>query len=50
MDIASFSALIAGVCDFDGARNWMDGLEIIDPAAPFEGVFYRKSMMISEYF
>ena len=50
MSISSFSALIAGVCDFDGAKDWMDGVEIINAAAPFERVFYRKSMMISEYF
>lgn len=50
LTIAAFSALIAGVCDFDGARAWMDGIEVLAPAAPFAGVFYRKSMMISEYF
>ncbi len=50
MSVASFSALIAGVCDFDGAKDWMDGVEVFNRAAPFERVFYRKSMMISEYF
>ena len=50
MSISSFSALIAGVCDFDGAKDWMDGVEILNGTAPFERVFYRKSMMISEYF
>lgn len=50
MEISSFSALIAGVCDFAGAASWMDGLEILNAAAPFDKVFYRKSMMISEYF
>ena len=50
MDIAAFSALIAGVCDFGGAQEWMDGVKIVDPTAPFEGVFYRKSMTISAYF
>ena len=48
--IAAFSALIAGVCDFDGAANWMNGIQIHSPDAPFDSVFYRKSMMISEYF
>ena len=50
MDISAFSALIAGVCDFPGAGDWMDALEILDPAAPLDRVFYRKDMMISEYF
>ena len=50
LSIASFSALIAGVCDFDGARNWMDGVQVLASAAPFDRVFYRKSMTISEYF
>ena len=50
LDIAAFSACIAGVCDFDGAQNWMDGLEVRNADAPFASVFYRKSMMISEYF
>ena len=50
LSIAAFSALIAGVCDFAGAKDWMDRVEVLSPAAPFEGVFYRKSMMISEYF
>ena len=50
MDISAFSALIAGVCDFGGARDWMSGIEVLNPAAPLERVFYRKSMMISEAF
>ncbi len=50
LDIRAFSALIAGVCDFEGARDWMNGVEILDPAAPLERVFYRKSMTITEPF
>lgn len=50
MAISSFSALIAGVCDFGGAKDWMGGIEVLNAEAPFERVFYRKSMMISEYF
>lgn len=50
LEISSFSALIAGVCDFDGAKDWMDGVEVLNAEAPFERVFYRKSMMISENF
>ena len=50
MEISAFSALIAGVCDFEGAKDWMDGIEVLNAAAPLARVFYRKSMMISEYF
>lgn len=50
LDISAFSALIAGVCDFAGAREWMDGIQINNPHAPFDCVFYRKDLMISEYF
>lgn len=50
MDITAFSALIAGVCDLEGAKDWMNGIEILNPAAPLERVFYRKSMMITEHF
>lgn len=50
MSISSFSALIAGVCDFDGAKEWMDSVQVLNASAPFDRVFYRKSMMISEYF
>lgn len=50
MDIAAFSALLAGVCDLTGAARWMDGAEVIRPEAPLSSLFYRKPMMISEYF
>ena len=50
LEISAFSALIAGVCDFEGAAAWMDGVKVLRPGAPFEKLFYRKSMMISEYF
>lgn len=50
LSIPAFSALMAGVCDFEGAANWMDGVEVLSPAAPLDRLFYRKSMMISEYF
>ena len=42
--------MIAGVCDLEGAGEWMNGVEILDPAAPLESVFYRKSMTITEPF
>ncbi|MBO4915946.1 MAG: GNAT family N-acetyltransferase [Oscillospiraceae bacterium] len=50
LDIASFSALLAGVCELPGAARWMDGVEIIRPEAPLDSLLYRKPMMISEYF
>ena len=50
MEIGAFSALLAGVCDFPGAGEWMDGLEIFEPSAPFERVFYRKRLMITQFF
>ena len=50
MDIAAFSALIAGACDMDGAGKWMDGVQILNPSAPLASVFHRKSTMISAYF
>lgn len=50
LDIRAFSAMIAGVCDLEGAGEWMNGVEILDPAAPLERVFYRKSMTITEPF
>ncbi|MBR5094094.1 MAG: GNAT family N-acetyltransferase [Oscillospiraceae bacterium] len=50
LTVAAFSALIAGACDWEGAAAWMDGVEVRNAAAPFQGAFYRKSMTISEYF
>ena len=50
LDITAFSALIAGVCDFEGARDWMGGLEVFHPEAPLDRVFYAKPLMISQFF
>lgn len=50
LTIGTFSALIAGVCDFSGAAEWMNGLEIRNPDAAFAQLFYRKPMMIVDYF
>lgn len=49
LTIAAFSALIAGVCDFQGAAEWMDGLEVRRPEA-LPQVFYRKPLMITDPF
>lgn len=48
--IPAFSALISGVCGFDEARQWMSGFEIKNPDACFDRVFYRKALMIADYF
>ena len=50
LTIGTFSALIVGVSDFSGAAEWMDGLIIHNPDAPFAQVFYRKPLMIVDYF
>ena len=50
LSIQAFSALIAGVSSFDGAKDWMEGVEVFHPDAPFDGVFYRKPLMISTFF
>ncbi|MGI5976698.1 MAG: GNAT family N-acetyltransferase [Candidatus Limivicinus sp.] len=50
MDISVFSTLIAGSCDFSVVKNCFSSLRIFNTAAPFENVFYKKPMMINEYF
>ncbi len=50
MDISTFSALISGVSDFESASQWIRGMEIRNPYARFRQVFYRKPMMITDFF
>lgn len=50
MTIPTFSALIAGVCDFAEAKETFSGLEIQNKTACFPQVFYRKPMMIVDEF
>lgn len=50
MTIPTFSALLAGVCDFDAAAETFAGLEICNPSAPFSSVFFRKPLMITDFF
>lgn len=50
LSISSFSALIAGVCSFREAAEWMPGLKVLNANAPLESVFYRKPLMIADYF
>lgn len=48
--IPAFSALICGVCDFADAAKWMDGIQICRPSDALSQVFYRKPMMIADFF
>lgn len=50
LTIPTFSALIAGVSDWNEARSWMDGLEVKHENIYFERVFYSKMMMIVDGF
>ena len=50
MTVAAFSALIAGVSDFSDAARWFGGLDIKNLDACFSQVFYKKPLMISDYF
>lgn len=50
MSIPTFSALIAGVWDFADARFAFSDLQISNPQAPLKQVFYRKPMMIVDFF
>lgn len=50
MGISTFSALICGVCDFSEARHTFSGLEVRKETNFFHQVFYRKNMMITDYF
>lgn len=49
MEIPTFSALIAGVCDWDDAKYTFRGLEV-NREDHFSQVFYRKPLMICDYF
>lgn len=50
LDISAFSALICGVCDFSGAAAWMPGVRVLNRDARLDQVFYRKPLMIADYF
>lgn len=50
MEIPTFSALLAGVSDFAAAENWCSGMEIKNKGACFSQVFFRKDLMIADYF
>ena len=50
LDISAFSALIAGACDLDQAELWMKGLKVLKPESYPSLMFYRKPMMITDFF
>ena len=50
LDISAFSALIAGACDLDQAELWMKGLRVRKPESYPSLMFYRKPMMITDFF
>lgn len=50
MTIPAFSALIAGVSDFAEAAFTFSGLKVQNPNPCLQQVFYRKPMMIVDYF
>ena len=50
LSIAAFSALIAGTCDFAEAKCWMNGIKVSQNDAVLPQIFYRKPLMIADYF
>ena len=49
LSIGAFSALITGVWDMADVQ-WLDGIEIRNPAAPLSQMFYKKPLMITDLF
>lgn len=50
MTAPTFSALIAGVCDFAEAKAALPGLEVRKENPCLNQVFFRKPLMIADYF
>ncbi|MGN0976968.1 MAG: enhanced intracellular survival protein Eis [Faecousia sp.] len=50
LTVSAFSALIAGVCDFQGARHTFSGLTVHRENPALGRVFFRKPLMIVDYF
>ena len=48
--IPAFSALIAGVCDFEGARETFSGITIHRDNPALSQIFFPKPLMIVDYF
>lgn len=49
MSISTFSALIAGVCDWEEAKQTFGGLKVLRDGNLHQ-IFYRKPLMICDYF
>ena len=50
LDINTFSALISGVCSFEEAQMWMPGVKALSGEETLSQVFYKKPLMIVDYF
>lgn len=50
MDIAAFSSMIVGSCDFEDGKNQFSGLTVCNENACFDQVFYSKKLLIQEHF
>ena len=50
LDITAFSSLLCGVTDLSQAELWMKGVEVLHPEHYPSLMFYRKPMMIADYF
>ena len=50
LNISTFSALIAGVCSWEDARLTFSGLEVKRENPCLRQIFYRKPLMIADYF
>lgn len=50
LTIPTFSALIVSVSDWNEAKQWMDGLEVKTENPCLAQLFYRKPMMLTDYF
>ena len=50
LEIGTFSALLCGVCEFAEARQYFPGLEVFREDAPLNRLFFRKPLLIEDYF
>lgn len=50
LEIPTFSALIAGVCSLNEAAPWMSGLRVQRDTPALQQAFYKKPLMIADYF
>lgn len=50
LTIPAFSALISGVWDWEEARHTLPGLTVNNENAPLDGIFFRKRLMITDFF